>query len=280
MELRRLWTASLAALILFAALSLQYAPRSELDHTAITTTIAVSTQSETIHQITQSHFGTCPNTCPFITQATAASSLADYRTLVLDIAVFNPSAATVRNVIIRFDYWKPGSCLSSCLPDFTTRIEFDEVSSFVVRSQHLVLQEDVFQIGHGQQFRYNFQIESFVATSISTQTATTLSETHVKDELITVERLVAPYQLVFADGGQSSLIIPSVFAVLAFLAVLGGSFRRPKSSRDIVWLSSDFTGYRDRLQELLFSGEIDEKVYLNRLEEFRQGPKKRGNQTH
>lgn len=269
LQLSRLWAPGLAALILFAALSLQYAPKSELNQATMTTTIAVSTKSQSFYQtmITQSHIGTC-NQCPYITQATAALSLQDYATLLLNVAVFNPTPEEVRNVTVRFDYWKPSSC-SSCHPDFTYRIQFDEIQLYSTRSQRIVLKQDTFD--SFTQFRYNFQIESYVAISysISTQIATTLGETIVTEGWITVERLVPPYQLVFPNGSQSSLIIPGIFAVITFLAtaILRGDISRPKIAGSLLALDPDFMKYRDRLQELLFSREIDEKEYVDRLEQ-------------
>jgi len=295
--LKRYWLSILVSLVVLAALSTPYMSTGAVQHLTRTYTSLETRISSTTYQGVYTwtwDVGACGSTnCPIVEKSSAFLSTEDNALILLDVTLYNPTSLQVRNIVVRFDYWKPSSC-STCPPDFTTRVQFDAVNSGERVTKRIEIRQDIFRSGRFQQIRYTVLIETYVSSVVTAQLPVVMSSTVLTEQLSTAKRLVAPYEVILPDAGQWSVSVPAVSAIAVFSALaiitrsMGRSSRRwqtgtgkriETSSSSIKTdmntptdhlsaLDAGFRKYRDRLQEKLFSGEIDEDEYARRLEEF------------
>jgi hypothetical protein len=259
--------------ILFLLLS---APRTEPHESSVTTTEETVSTTYTTRswQVTD-----CGNSqCPVIQKSSAV--LIGHSSIALDITVFNPTSLPVHNLDVLFSYWGPYAC-PGCPPDYTTVIRFDAVPSGATQSKHVEMLNT--QWFRQSMFRYTFHIETWNFVSLSVFLATSYSTT---THVYTSTSSLAFYQAIRPPVPLNSIELLGAIELFGFLGTMMLSsvvisIRRTKTripTKDkrasvTIALDPQFRSYRDRLQESLFEGKIDETTYTKLLAEFRKSKK-------
>lgn len=288
----------LGTVILLAVLSVPFLPTSESGRTSKTYTTIFASTIETTQVTRQSWAASeCTNSrCPYIEKSSAA--LIGYSTLALDVTLVNPTALLVHNLAVRFNYWGPYAC-PSCAPEYTTLITFESFPPGTRQSKHVEVQNT--QLFRQAIFRFQFKIETFQNSVWATFTATAF-RTSVTG--FTSTGFMAVYELFHPTDPIESVGILGAAGVLAFVCMTllsrQQALKTPRKSAPLersaqvtqgptkplsksqtsnagdisTALNPEFRIYRDRLQELLFAGRIDEKEYARLLAEFYKTKKK------
>jgi hypothetical protein len=312
---RQLKISVAAAIALLILLGAPLLPTSERRQVVQTYTTQVATILDTRRDVQRSWIASdCTNArCPYIDSSSAV--LKEYGTLAIDVTVHNPTSFEVRDLVVRFDFWKSSSCLT-CPPNYTDTIRFDKLPASVAQSIHLEIRNDLFRFGYSQRFYYKFQINTYVVSIEEQVTATTIG-TSSAVQTITVSHLIPLGELIhlgmlsepqlFAGigilGFFSAMMLTRVLTRSRFRhGVLGSSEKATNDSstppralgsgqsarakehtilRDMgsamppAGLDPEFLKYRDRLQESLMAGKIDEVEYVRLLAEFDKAKRKK-----
>jgi hypothetical protein len=304
MSLRRLGISILVVLVLLVALTYPFIAVTNVTQTSetLTTPILITIRATQTTTRSWSVSDCITSQCPEIKRSSAV--LVGVGTLALDVAVSNPTVLPVSALVVRFDYWDPYTC-ATCSPDYTTRITFEVVAPGATQTKHIeVRNTSLFLYAV---FHYSFQIEAFV-TSQSTvvQRTSTSSRLSVIQQTFAHTGSVAVYDLVLPGRSKWPAILATFgVAILLCVALIWrrvtrrASFERRSASKEShrapetsgppvdstsktqtsgketlpSALDPEFRVYRDRLQESLLAGEIDEREYVRLLSEFQRSKK-------